>query len=42
MRLVRERYGRGPTQLALTALVVANVGTIAAEFAGVAGRYAGC
>jgi Mn2+/Fe2+ NRAMP family transporter len=36
MRLVRERYGRRPTQVALTALVVANVGTIAAEFAGVA------
>jgi len=36
MRLVRERYGRRPTQLALTALVVANVGTICAEFAGVA------
>jgi NRAMP (natural resistance-associated macrophage protein)-like metal ion transporter len=36
MRLVRERYGRRWTQVALTALVVANVGTIAAEFAGVA------
>jgi NRAMP (natural resistance-associated macrophage protein)-like metal ion transporter len=36
VRLVRERYGRGPTQVALTALVVANVGTICAEFAGVA------
>jgi Mn2+/Fe2+ NRAMP family transporter len=36
MRLVRERYGRGWTQVALTALVVANVGTICAEFAGVA------
>jgi Mn2+/Fe2+ NRAMP family transporter len=36
MRLVRERYGRRWTQLALTALVVANVGTICAEFAGVA------
>jgi NRAMP (natural resistance-associated macrophage protein)-like metal ion transporter len=36
MRLVRERYGHRPTQVALTALVVANVGTIAAEFAGVA------
>jgi Mn2+/Fe2+ NRAMP family transporter len=36
MRLVRERYGRRWTQVALTALVVANVGTICAEFAGVA------
>jgi Mn2+/Fe2+ NRAMP family transporter len=36
MRLVRERYGHRWTQLALTALVVANVGTICAEFAGVA------
>jgi Mn2+/Fe2+ NRAMP family transporter len=36
MRLVRERYGRRRTQVALTALVVANVGTICAEFAGVA------
>jgi Mn2+/Fe2+ NRAMP family transporter len=36
MRLVSERYGRRPTQVALTALVVANVGTICAEFAGVA------
>jgi Mn2+/Fe2+ NRAMP family transporter len=36
MRLVRERYGRRWTQLALTALVVANVGTLCAEFAGVA------
>jgi Mn2+/Fe2+ NRAMP family transporter len=36
MRLVRERYGRSWTQIALTALVVANVGTICAEFAGVA------
>ena len=35
MSLVRERYGHRPTQVALTALVVANVGTIAAEFAGV-------
>ena len=31
MRLVRERFGRRPTQLVLTALVVANVGTICAE-----------
>ena len=36
MRLVSERYGRRRTQIALTALVVANVGTICAEFAGVA------
>jgi Mn2+/Fe2+ NRAMP family transporter len=36
MRLVRERYGRRWTQVALTALVVANVGTICAEFAGIA------
>jgi len=36
MRLVHERYGRRRTQVALTALVVANVGTICAEFAGVA------
>jgi NRAMP (natural resistance-associated macrophage protein)-like metal ion transporter len=36
MRLVRERYGTGWTRVALTALVVANVGTICAEFAGVA------
>src|SRR3954454_4359425 len=28
MRLVRERYGVGWTRVALTALVVANVGTI--------------
>ena len=36
MRLVHERYGHRRTQIALTALVVANVGTICAEFAGVA------
>jgi Mn2+/Fe2+ NRAMP family transporter len=36
MTLVRERYGRRRTQIALTALIVANVGTICAEFAGVA------
>ncbi len=36
MRLVSERYGRRRTQVALTALVVANVGTICAEFAGIA------
>jgi Mn2+/Fe2+ NRAMP family transporter len=36
MRLVRERYGHRWTQVALTALVVANIGTICAEFAGIA------
>ncbi|HZV73143.1 MAG TPA: Nramp family divalent metal transporter [Conexibacter sp.] len=36
MRLVRERYGSRATTVALSALVVANVGTICAEFAGVA------
>jgi NRAMP (natural resistance-associated macrophage protein)-like metal ion transporter len=36
MRLVRERYGARRTHVALAALVVANVGTICAEFAGVA------
>jgi Mn2+/Fe2+ NRAMP family transporter len=36
MRLVHERFGRRWTQVALSALVVANVGTICAEFAGVA------
>jgi Mn2+/Fe2+ NRAMP family transporter len=36
MRLVHERYGRRATTLALGALVLANVGTICAEFAGVA------
>jgi NRAMP (natural resistance-associated macrophage protein)-like metal ion transporter len=36
MRLVHERYGHRRTQIALGALVVANVGTICAEFAGVA------
>jgi Mn2+/Fe2+ NRAMP family transporter len=36
MRLVRERYARRWTQVALTALVVANIGTICAEFAGIA------
>jgi len=36
MRLVRERYGTRATTVALSALVVANVGTICAEFAGVA------
>ena len=36
MRLVRERYGARAAALALSALVVANVGTICAELAGVA------
>jgi Mn2+/Fe2+ NRAMP family transporter len=36
MRLVRERYGARLTYGVLAALVVANVGTICAEFAGVA------
>jgi Mn2+/Fe2+ NRAMP family transporter len=36
MRLVRERYGPRLAALALSALVVANVGTICAELAGVA------
>jgi Mn2+/Fe2+ NRAMP family transporter len=36
MRLVRERYGRRAAYGALSALVVANVGTICAEFAGIA------
>jgi NRAMP (natural resistance-associated macrophage protein)-like metal ion transporter len=36
MRLVDERYGRGATRGVLGALLIANVGTICAEFAGVA------
>lgn len=36
MRLVRERYGHRAATGALIALVTANVGTICAEFAGVA------
>ncbi|MEY2441252.1 MAG: hypothetical protein QOJ46_678 [bacterium] len=36
MRLVSERYGRRATHGALAALLIANVGTICAEFAGVA------
>jgi Mn2+/Fe2+ NRAMP family transporter len=36
MRLVRERYGLHVATGALAALVVANVGTLCAEFAGVA------
>src|SRR3954447_3790392 len=34
--LVRERYGTRATAVALGALVVANVGTLCAEFAGIA------
>src|SRR4051812_17651561 len=36
MTLVRERHGRPATGVVLTALVVANLGTTCAEFAGVA------
>jgi Mn2+/Fe2+ NRAMP family transporter len=36
MTLVRERYGRRGILLALPALVAANVGTLCAEFAGIA------
>ena len=36
MTLVRERYGRRGIAVALPALVVANLGTLCAEFAGVA------
>jgi NRAMP (natural resistance-associated macrophage protein)-like metal ion transporter len=36
MCLVRERYGRRATHVALGALLIANLGTICAEFAGVA------
>lgn len=36
LTLVRERYGRGVAAFVLTALVVANTGTLCAEFAGVA------
>src|SRR5919201_4534387 len=35
-RLVRERYGVRATAVALSALVIANLGTLCAEFAGVA------
>ncbi len=34
--LVRQRYGRPATGIVLTALIVANLGTLCAEFAGVA------
>jgi Mn2+/Fe2+ NRAMP family transporter len=36
MALIRERFGARATALALTALVVANLGTMCAELAGVA------
>ena len=36
MTLVRERYGRRATLIAVSALVIANFGTTCAEFAGVA------
>lgn len=36
LTLVRERFGRRAAALVLTALVVANTGTLCAEFAGVA------
>ena len=36
LTLVRERYGQGAAALVLTALVIANTGTLCAEFAGVA------
>src|SRR4051794_4597442 len=36
LALVRERYGRRGTAVALPALVVANLGTLCAEFAGIA------
>jgi NRAMP (natural resistance-associated macrophage protein)-like metal ion transporter len=39
LALVRERRGPRGARIALTALVVANVGTLAAEFAGVAAGF---
>jgi Mn2+/Fe2+ NRAMP family transporter len=36
LTLVRERYGRRAAALALSALLIANTGTLCAEFAGVA------
>jgi NRAMP (natural resistance-associated macrophage protein)-like metal ion transporter len=36
LALVRERYGRRGASIVLSALVVANLGTLCAEFAGVA------
>jgi len=39
MELVRERYGRRVAQVVLLCLVVANMGTLCAEFAGVAAAF---
>jgi len=36
LALVRDRYGKGAAGVALAALIVANLGTLSAEFAGVA------
>jgi NRAMP (natural resistance-associated macrophage protein)-like metal ion transporter len=36
LALVRQRYGKGGARIALSALVLANLGTLCAEFAGVA------
>src|SRR3954449_9090893 len=36
LTLVRERFGQGAAVLVMTALIVANTGTLCAEFAGVA------
>src|SRR5262249_26815343 len=35
MTLVREHYGRGPVGIAIAALLIANTGTLCAEFAGI-------
>ncbi|HZC27244.1 MAG TPA: divalent metal cation transporter, partial [Actinopolymorphaceae bacterium] len=37
--LIRQRYGVGPAALAISALVVANLGTTCAEFAGIAAGF---
>jgi Mn2+/Fe2+ NRAMP family transporter len=39
LALVRERLGHRPATIALSALVLANLGTLAAEFAGVAAGF---
>lgn len=39
MELIRERYGRRVAQTVLAFLVVANMGTLCAEFAGVAAAF---
>lgn len=39
MQLIRERYGRHVAQGVLVCLVVANMGTLCAEFAGVAAAF---